>query len=129
MNKKTWSFNYLGKALEEAASARSVFHEARLAWWRQKKDEVFASIRSEGLEVEERLALSYQQPKSRDWERGAQVLVRNDLQKQLDECLDKLQSHTQSLGEYRAWQQAFAAVPEQSFALDIEDWLFFFGQA
>ena len=78
--------------------------------------------------VDEKISLTFNNPKSRDWERGAQVMVRNDLQKDLEECLVKLQAHTQRLNEYSGWQQVLIANPENRLALDIDDWLFFFGK-
>jgi hypothetical protein len=77
---------------------------------------------------DEKISLAFQNPKSRDYDRGAQVMVRNDLQKDLDECMDKLSAHTQRLNEYAGWQQVLAANPESRQALDIDDWLFFFGK-
>ena len=128
MQRKEWKFEYTAARLAEAAQLKIDWHSERLEWWKQKKDEVFATIRNEGLEVDEKISLGFQSPKSRDWERGAQVLVRNDLQKDLDECLEKLQAHTVRLNEYSGWQQVLAANPESSQSLDIDDWLFFFGK-
>ncbi|MBK8751637.1 MAG: hypothetical protein IPL99_08285 [Candidatus Competibacteraceae bacterium] len=70
----------------------------------------------------------YISPKSRDWERGAQVTVRNDLKKDLDECLKKLAYHTGLIEDYSGWYQVLNANPEARLSLDHEDWLFFFGQ-
>ena len=64
----------------------------------------------------------------RDWEQGAQVTVRNDLKKDLDECLEKLAYHTGLMADYDGWQQVLSANPEARLSLDHEDWLFFFGQ-
>ena len=128
MIRKDWKFEYTASKLAEAAQAKIDWHTERLVWWRNKKDEVFATIRKEGIEVDEKISLGFQNPKSRDYDRGAQVMVRNDLQKDLDECMDKLQAHTQRLNEYSGWQQVLAANPENRQSLDIEDWLFFFGR-
>jgi hypothetical protein len=56
------------------------------------------------------------------------VLIRNDLQGRLDECLSKLSFHTGQLNQYEGWVQVLAANPEERLALDYEDWLFFFGK-
>jgi hypothetical protein len=53
-------------------------------------------------------------------------MVRNDLQKDLGECLEKLAHHTTQLQQYDGWQQVLAANPEARLKLDIEDWLLFF---
>lgn len=128
MQRKDWKFEYATTQLAEAAQGKITFHTERLNWWKNKKNDVFAIIRNEGIEVNEKIALGYQNPKSRDWDHGAQVYVRNDLQKDLDECLEKLQSHTQRLNEYSGWYQVLAANPEDRLSLDIDDWLFFFGK-
>jgi len=128
MQRSTWNFDYTASKLAEAAQAKIDWHKERLEWWKTKKTEVFATIKNEGLEVDEKISLAFSNPKSRDWERGAQVMVRNDLQKDLDECLQKLQVHTQRLNEYNGWHQVLAANPESRKSLDIDDWLFFFGK-
>ena len=60
--------------------------------------------------------------------KGAEVMIRNDLQKDLAECHEKLRHHTEKLAQYDGWQQLLEANPETRQALDIEDWLFFFGR-
>lgn len=127
MIRKNWNFNYTGKQLAGAAKTKIDFHQERLNFWKAKKDEVFATIRKEGIEVDEKISVGFSHPKSRDWDRGAQVLVRNDLQKDLEECLEKLSWHTEKLSEYDGWNQVLSANPDSSQSLDIEDWLFFFG--
>jgi len=128
MQRTEWKFEYTAAKLAEAAQAKIDWHKERLEWWKTKKDEVFATIRREGLEVDEKISLAFQNPKSRDWDRGAQVMVRNDLQKDLSECLEKLQAHTRELNEYSGWNQVLNANPENRLSLDIDDWLFFFGK-
>lgn len=128
MQRSEWKFEYTAAKLAEVAQLKIDSHSERLEWWKTKKDEVFATIRRGGLEVDEKISLSFQNPKSRDWDRGAQVMVRNDLQKDLSECLEKLKFHTQQLNEYNGWQQVLAANPENRLSLDIDDWLFFFGK-
>lgn len=127
MIRNNWNFNYTGKQLAEAAKTKIAFHQERLNFWKAKKDEVFATIRKEGIEVDEKISVGFSHPKSRDWDRGAQVLVRNDLQKDLEECLGKLAWHTEKLNEYDGWNQVLSANHDATQSLDIEDWLFFFG--
>ena len=128
MQRTDWKFDYTATKLGEAAQAKINWHTDRLEWWKTKKDQVFATIRKEGLEVDEKISMGFSNPKSRDWERGAQVMVRNDLQKDLEECLQKLQAHTKQLNEYNGWNQVLVANPENRLSLDIDDWLFFFGK-
>ena len=128
MLRKDWGFDYTATKLAEAAAIKMVFHQERLDWWKTKRQEVMGTIRSEGLEIDEKLVMEFRNPKARDWDRSAQVLIRNDLQTDLSECLDKLSHHTQQVQQYDGWQQVLAANPEARVKLDIEDWLFFFAR-
>ena len=128
MLRQDWGFDYTATKLAEAADQKKAFHQERLAWWKAKRVEVMTTIRAEGLEIDEKIALEYRNPKARDWDRGSQVMVRNDLQKDLSECLEKLGHHTQQVQQYDGWQQVLAANPEARVKLDIDDWLFFFGR-
>ena len=128
MLRKDWGFDYTANKLAEAAATKMVFHQERLDWWKTKRQEVMGTIRSEGLEIDEKLVMEFRSPKARDWDRSAQVLIRNDLQTDLSECLDKLSHHTQQVQQYDGWQQVLAANPEARVKLNIEDWLFFFAR-
>ncbi|MDD2740431.1 MAG: hypothetical protein PHR94_15995 [Methylomonas lenta] len=102
--------------------------QERFNWWKDKKEQVITQIREEGLEIDENIALEYISPKSRDWERGTQVTVRDDLRKDLNECLQKLAAHTDLINDFNGWHQVLLANPGIALSLDHEDWLFFFGQ-
>ena len=128
MLRQDWGFDYTATKLAEAADQKKAFHQERLAWWKAKRVEVMTTIRAEGLEIDEKIALEYRNPKARDWDRGSQVMVRNDLQKDLSECLEKLGHHTQQVQQYDGWQQVLAANADARVKLDIDDWLFFFGR-
>jgi hypothetical protein len=128
MQRDDWKFHYTGKQLLEAAKAKVSHHQGKYKWWLATKDSLLNTIRSEGLEVSEAQALQHPGHKARDWNQGARVMVRNDLQTQLDECLRKLAFHTGELDSFQGWVQVFEANPESSLPLDHEDWMFFFGR-
>ena len=128
MQRKDWKFTYTGKQLAEAVQAKITFHKERFGFWKQRREEVVTTIRSEGLEIEEKTSIGYRNPKAQDWNRGTQVLVRNDLQLNLDEAQEKLAWHTDKLAEYEGWYQVLIANPNASQSLDIDDWLFFFSK-
>ena len=128
MTRDKWVFKYVASQLTPAAQSKIDWHTERLAWWTSKKEQVLTTIRNEGLDVDEGIASQFSHPKSRDWDRGAQVVVRRDLQKHLEECLEKLQFHTRQLSEYSGWHQILIVHLEKAIELDIEDWLFFFGK-
>ena len=128
MLRDNWKFEYASVDLARAATAKIAFHDEQLAFWKAKREEVVATIRSEGIEVDEKIALTYHNPKARDWDRGGEILVRNDLRKELAECFQKLAYHTELRDTYDGWKQVLEANPNQRQALDISDWLFFFGR-
>lgn len=128
MQRKEWKFDYTASKLAEAAKTKHLHHQERFEWWKEKRDQVMAEIRKDGLEIDEKIALEYVSPKRRDWEQGAQVTVRNDLKKDLDECLEKLAYHTGLMNDYHGWHQVLSANSEARLSLDHDDWLFFFGQ-
>jgi hypothetical protein len=123
-----WAFEYEGKALTDAAQAKIDHHKGRFEWWRQEKEKIIAKIKAEGLEITEKTALQLAAAKSREWEHGAQVLIRNDLRTRLDEAQTKLGFHLAQLNIFQGWHQILSANPEANLRLDHEDWLFFFGR-
>jgi hypothetical protein len=129
MLRQDWGFEYTASKLADAAATKKCFHQDRLEWWKKKRLEVMNTIRAEGLEIDERIVMEYRSPKSRDWERGTQVMVRNDLQADLQECQEKLGFHTKHLEQYDGWNQVLAANPESRIKLDHDDWLFFFSRS
>ena len=126
MLRDEWKFEYAADQIAIGVQTKIAYHAERLAYWKGKREQVMASIRADGLEIDEKVVLAHRNPKSRDWERGAQVMVRNDLQKDLEECLAKLQWHTDQLDQYGGWEQVLTANSAVRLSLDIEDWLFFF---
>jgi hypothetical protein len=128
MLRDTWKFGYSAQQIIEATNSKLTFHQERFNWWKDKKEQVITQIRAEGLEIDEAITLEYISPKSRDWERGAQVTVRDDLRKDLNECLKKLAYHTELINDFLGWQQVLTANPDAPLNLDHEDWRFFFGR-
>ena len=127
MQREAWKFDYTAQRLAEAAQRKVDWHRERLAFWAGRREETLATIRAEGLEIDEKIAVGLQTPKGRDWERAHRISVRDDLRLELDEVLQKLKEHTERLAEYEGWRQMLAANPEARLSLDIADWLYFFG--
>lgn len=128
MQRDEWKFEYAGDRLAGAAAQKAAWHQERVEFWKATRERVMTTIRAEGIEIDEKIALGTRSPKARDWERGAEVMIRNDLQKDLAECMEKLAWHTGKVDEYAGWQQLLAANPASRQALDIDDWLFFFAR-
>jgi hypothetical protein len=127
MKRDDWTFDYTAARLAEAARVKIAHHDARLAFWHGKRDEVLGRIRTEGIEIDEKIVLGFQSPKAQDWQRANRITVRDDLRTQLDECHDKLRSHTERLEAFKGWLALLAANPEARLPLDVDDWQFFFG--
>ena len=119
MLRAEWKFSYPAARLGEAAVAKLAYHDERLQWWSDKRKQVMQTIRAEGLEIDERQVLAHPSPKGRDWDRGAKVMVRNDLQEDLEECLVKLRFHTEKRRDYDGWMQVLQANPGTPLELHI----------
>ena len=128
MQREQWKFDYTASRLATAAQSKIVYHQEQLRFWREKRAEVIDTIRSEGIEVDEKIVLAYANPKARDWDRGGEILIRNDLRKVLAECYQKLAYHTEERDTYDGWRQVLEANPDNRLSLEIDDWLFFFGK-
>ncbi len=128
MQRKEWKFSYSAPQLAVAARAKIDYHAEHLGFWMKKREELMATIREEGIEINEKIALGYVNPKARDWDRGGEIMIRNDLRKGLVETFEKLSYHTGKRDTYDGWEQVLRAKPDNTLDLDIEDWLFFFGR-
>lgn len=126
MLRNEWTFEYTAQQLSDAARDRLKHHQLRIEWWRSKKDQVLQTIRSEGLEIDEKLVLEYSSPKGRDWNDATRVTVRTDLRNDLNECLKKLAFHTERSTAYLGWRDVLSANTDARLSLDHEDWQFFF---
>lgn len=128
MLRDDWKFDYTATQLADAAREKITFHEGQLDFWKKKRAEIMATIKDEGIEINEKIALAFDNPKARDWDRGGDIMIRNDLRKALLETFEKLKYHTRSRDTYDGWHQVLTANNAHSFSLDISDWLFFFGR-
>lgn len=131
MNRASWKFTYTADKLLEAATAKKDFHAGRLDWWAGKRKETEALIRSEGIEIDESVAvgsLGYASSVSNSLHRGPSVNIRNDLVRDLSECVSKTQEHEAKIRDYGAWIQVLASQGQASLELQQDDWLFFFGK-
>lgn len=129
MSRDKWQFEYTADELAAAALTKLNYHKERLAFWQQKHSEITQAIRAEGVTVEDSIAARLENPKARDWGHGTHVSVRSDLQRALNECLDKLEWHTRERDEYDGWHQMLSTHSGQALQADVSDWQFFFGRA
>ena len=53
MLRDDWKFEYPAGRLAAAATEKIAHHRVRLAFWRATREQVMATIRSEGLEIDD----------------------------------------------------------------------------
>jgi hypothetical protein len=132
MIRDEWKFKHRAEELAEAARSKYEHHAARLAWWKGKKEEVIAEIRSNGLEVSDTVASEYQLSSMNFTGalrgNGAKVIVKDEYQKKLTECEMKMSEHSQKSSAYDGWYQVLSANASSELEIDHDDFLFFFGK-
>lgn len=121
----SWEFHYKGSVLLKATEDKIAHHQSRLAWWMGKKEEVLRAIREGGLEIDESLA----DPKLNvGYSRGAQLNIKPELQRDLQECSQKIRAHYDLVENYLGWADVLRSQSEKEFPLTHEDWMFFFSK-
>jgi len=130
MNRASWKFTYTADKLFQAAEAKKSWHMERLKWWSDKRKEVETTIRAEGIEIDESVAAftGLGTANYSNSGRGPSVSIRNDLVKDLSECVMKTTEHEGKCREYDAWMQVLGSQGQASLDLNQDDWLFFFGK-
>lgn len=127
MRRDKWTFEYGADELAKAAAAKSQHHGERLTWWNTKREEVMATIRESGIDVNESLAEDYAQF-SNSASFGPRITVDPTLQSKLLECHKKRLEHDDKRRDYDGWRQLLEANPKARLQLTQDDWLFFFGK-
>lgn len=127
MQRDKWEFSYGADKLLDAATAKQNHHATRLQWWEKQKEEVITKIKAEGLEIDESMAAEFSNKVS-SYARHTTVQVRDDLLRDLNECVNKVKEHSVKIEGYSAWIQVLASQGSASFPLNQDDWLYFFGR-
>lgn len=129
MNRHSWKFSYQADKLLEAAMIKKSWHDGRLKWWAEKRDETKETIKAEGIEIDESVAFGSDAFYSnKGGHRGSAVSIRNDLVNDLTECVNKVTEHQEKMKDYDAWVQVLGSQGQTAFELNQDDWLFFFGK-
>lgn len=126
-NRYEWKFAYSADKLTEAARKKAAHHHTRLEWWTEKQKQVMEKIKAEGLEIDESLVAEYATRFS-NLGRGPTVQVREDLLRDLHECVSKTASHRNKERDYEAWVEILSSQGSTTFELNQADWLFFFSE-
>jgi hypothetical protein len=125
--RQEWEFEYTASDLAVGARKQLEFRRERVQWWQGKKEQVMATIRESGIEVNESLAVGSSNYASKALH-GPQVMVRADLQQDISECHDKIQTHQRAADDYEAWVAMLDANPSQRVKCTQQDWQYFFGR-
>ncbi len=126
MKRNEWEFEYNAPTLYDAAHKKVEHHESRQEWWSKKKEATMELIRSEGIEIDDSLAMEYS--KLGAYNRATTVNVRADLKRDLEECMGKVKEHSDKKQGYAAWMEVLASQGTKVLQLNQDDWLYFFGQ-
>lgn len=125
MKRTDWTFEYTASKLAEAAITKRGTHQKKLEWWEGKKRDTMKKVTETGIEVQDSVAASYSNTKGGF---GPQIRIDSGLQRDLQECQDKIMEHHNLVKSYDGWQQVLSANSEARLALEHDDFLFFFGE-
>ena len=59
MNRETWTFDYPTEQILGAVHEKLDFHSQQLQFWQAKREEIAATIRSEGIEINEKRGFGF----------------------------------------------------------------------
>ena len=130
MKRNEWTVPYTGKQLAEAAAAKKAYHEGRHKWWSDKREEVIAKIKSDGMQITDSIVDEMAKSGYANTSRVGGPVVEIDaaLQAHLAEAHQKVHDHARLVKEYDAWQQMMSAHSTAAFPLMQADWMYFFGK-
>jgi len=132
MNRDQWEFEYTANKLSEAAQAQKDYRDGRVKVWEEKKAEIMTKIKDSGLTVHEspgeKLSTASNNYNTRAMGRGVTVMVDPMLQRDMDECMTKIEQHREASKSYDGWIQVLNANSEARLKLKHNDWMYFFGK-
>jgi hypothetical protein len=129
MKRQEWKFSYSAGRLRDAAMDKVKFHKGRLEWWSGKQAEIKKSIETEGISIDESVAVGNLQPSySNSAYRGPIATIREDLLRDLNETTAKVMEHRNKVRDYESWLQVMESQGNNVFDLHQDDWMFFFGK-
>lgn len=109
--RETWEFPYSPQALKEASEKRLEYHQQRLEWWENEREEAEGKLKDKGFE--------YREQQRSTLAKELVVVADPDLLKRVKECSDKVTQHERRIREYEAWIRAFTVKMEKEPGTDI----------
>lgn len=97
IGRNSWTFEYQVKEVLDACRARMKYHEERIAWWKNERDEVEKKLRDSGV--------TFNEP---TYTGGARLEARLDdtLTSRLAECRTSVNWHENRYNDYEAFEEA-----------------------
>lgn len=130
IGKEPWTVQVPAADLRAAATAKREHHEAKLAEWQTRYDEALTLLREKGIEVREAAVQGggqYGRPQMMaarmgDERLGIDLVVDQQMQKEVNDCKAKCDEHSAQVEHYRRWESFFSRAPAaQTFDCDIND--------
>ncbi len=125
-----WTHTFSSGKVLDAAKAKLTYHTGRRDWWKAKKEETIAKIRSEGINVSESIVeqlgkMGYST--SNNSRGGVSVTIDPELQQDLQETITKISLHEKNMAEYATWIGFLEPMHnDKELSLTHDDYLFFF---
>jgi hypothetical protein len=129
MARDGWRFTFTSAAVLAAAEKKVAHHQGRVDWWLAKRDEVLAKVRSEGIEIDESLAVEDGKwANTASYNRQPGAMIRQDLLEDIAECNNKVREHRAKVAGYEGWVELLGAPAGVPMELELEhaDWTYFF---
>lgn len=121
MKRKEWTLDYAPLVVGAAACDRKEHHEARLAYWIDRKDTAEKELREKGIEIDESAAgagstSNYLEPR-----------FDSALWQQYRQCVQKVNEHRDKAKTYASWERMLNVAKDREIMLklDVEDVEFF----
>ncbi len=107
-----WPFNYKAGDLVVPAQKKATYHRERQKNWLDSYERVKRELKEKGIDI--RFA------EVTGGER-ADIVVDQQIQRRLDECMSKMRAHKRQAEEYEAFTRAFTLNEHQELELTVDD--------
>lgn len=116
MNRQNHRFQYRGDAIAAAAKKEADYHRGRLSFWQEAQNAAIETAKAKGIEVREHDITGGKR---------AEMVLDPVLQKRMDECATKIDTHRRKCERYDIEAAAYGARAEMAYDLDADDVVYF----
>ncbi len=121
--RQKWEFEFLGSDLLVAARNKYDHHKKKHQEYLDTRAKIECEIKATGLEIQD----SISHPGSTSPGAPPRIVVKDTMQRDLNEVTQKIQDHYNKMVGYESWVQIMKGNKTASLRLDSDDYLFFFG--